>query len=1159
MKPIQEFLHELTNLDIALKVESISNDPSSEIRLLCNAPKGALTSTLRNELAQRKDEIITFLNQTTTGKTALQIQPVSRTETLPLSFTQQRLWFLDRLEEKSATYNEFVPLKIQGLLKADVLEESFQELIRRHEVLRTTFPVVNGMPVQAISSDVNFSLSIVDWRSQSSNELEAEVERIATIEAQRPFDLARGPLLRATLVQLTSVEHILLFTIHHIVSDGWSKTIALRELLALYEAFCHGKPSPLPPLSIQYADFAYWQQQWLNETLAGQLAYWKQQLAGLPPILDLPTDRPRPAVQSFRGTIMSFKISYSLSEQLQQLAQSVGVTPFITFLAAFQTLLYRYTNQEDISIGAPIANRNRQEIEPLIGFFANTLVLRTDLSGNPSFTDLLRRVRKVTLGAYTHQDLPFEKLVEALQPERNISHSPLFQVLFAFQNTQREKLKLPGLTWSWMEIPTTIARFDLSLYLEETENGFTGKLEYNTDLFDGETIARMAEHFQILLEGIVNNPHQQLSELPLLTQTEKNKLLVEWNNTYINYPKEQCLHQLFEQQVDKTPEAIAVIFEEAQLTYQQLNQRANQLAHHLIKLGVGADVLVGICVERSLEMLVGLLGILKAGGAYVPLDPDYPQERIAFMLEDAAVPVLLTQQKLVGTLPSHQGQVLCLDSNWNQIAQQSQENPHSQITSENLIYTIYTSGSTGKPKGAMNIHKALCNRLLWMQDTYQLTSGDRVVQKTPLSFDVSVWELFWPILVGASLVIARPRGHQDPSYLVKLIASQQITTIHFVPSMLQVFLEEPGLETCKSLQRVICSGEALPLGLQQRFFQRIDAQLHNLYGPTEAAIDVTSWACQSQSNLSTVPIGRPIANTQIYILDSNLQPVPIGVPGELHIGGINLARGYLNRPELTREKFILNPFSDNRDDRLYKTGDKVRYLADGTIEYIGRIDNQIKLRGFRIELGEIEAVLQGHTSVRETVVIVKEMEPGDQRLIAYLVGQGEMPTSNELRQAIKEILPEYMVPSAFVMLETMPLTPNGKIDRRALPDPDKFRQRTESDYVMPQTKTEQAIAGVWQELLHVEKIGINENFFDLGGHSLLLVKAQFRLQELFNIEIAIADLFKYPTIQALAQYLTEKPEGFSFEESHERVNDRTHRQTSIQKERVLRRQLRAKQ
>ena len=1117
MKSIQEFLHELTNLDIELRIESISDDPLSEVRLRCNAPKGILTSTLREELARRKDEIITFLNQSPKRKIAPPIQPVSRAEPLPLSFAQQRLWFLDRLEENSATYNDFGVLRIKGALNLEALEQSFREIIRRHEVLRTTFPTVNGIPVQKIAPNPNFELSIVNCYGLSSTEAEAEIQRRAIIEARRPFDLTQDPLLRAVVLQFNTLERALLLINHHMISDGWSRTILIRELTILYEAFCQGRPSPLEALNIQYADFACWQQQWLEQTLESQLAYWKQQLAGAPPLLELPTDRPRPAVQSFTGSSFNFELSDSLNQQLQQLSQSVGVTPFMTFLAAFQTLLYRYTEQEDISIGAPIANRNRHEIEPLMGFFANTLVLRTDLSGNPSFIDLLKRVRQVTLGAYTHQDLPFEKLVEALQPERNTSYSPLFQVLFVFQNIPTERFKLYDLTWSWIEMPTTVARFDLSLYLEESSRGLTGKFEYNTDLFDGETIARLAEHFQILLKGVINNPNQKLSELPLLTQTEKHQLLVEWNDTSVDYPQDKCIHQLFERQVEKTPEAVAVIFEREKLTYQQLNQRANQLAHHLIELGVGADVLVGICVERSLEMLVGLLGILKAGGAYVPLDPAYPQERLAFMLEDAAVPVLLTQQKLVETLPSYQAKVLCLDSNWNQIAQQSQENPGSQITSENLIYTIYTSGSTGKPKGAMNIHKALYNRLLWMQDTYQLTVEDRVLQKTPFSFDVSVWEFFWPLLVGAGLVMARPGGHQDPTYLVKLIASQKITTLHFVPSMLQIFLEEAGLETCQSIQRVICSGEALPLALEQRFFQRINAQLHNLYGPTEAAIDITSWPCQSHSNLSTVPIGRPIANTQIYILDSYLQPVPIGVPGELHIGGINLARGYLNRPELTREKFILNPLSDSPGERLYKTGDKARYLADGTIEYIGRIDNQIKLRGFRIELGEIEAVLQKQLAVREAVVVVTESQTGDKRLVAYLVPTEKTLTIAQLRQAISQELPDYMVPSAFVMLETMPLTPNGKIDRRALPDlREELPAQINRTFVPPRTPIEELLAGIWSQVLGIKKVGIHDNFFELGGHSLLATQVMSQIRDRLEVELPLRYLFETPTIAGLS-------------------------------------------
>ena len=794
----------------------------------------------------------------------------------------------------------------------------------------------------------------------------------------------------------------------------------------------------------------------------------------------------------------------------------------MTLLAGFQTLLWRYTAQEDIVVGSPIANRNRAEIEGLIGFFVNTLVLRTNLAGNPSFEELLKRVREVALGAYGHQDLPFELLVEQLKVERSLSHAPLFQVMFVLQNAPMSALELPSLTLTPLEGDSHTAKFDLTLQMTETESGLIGNLEYNTDLFEDSSIQRMAVHLQMLLKGIVANPQQRLSELPLLLESEQHQLLREWNNTKVEYPL-SCIHELFEDQVEKTPLSVAVVFEDQQLTYRELNKRANQLAHHLRSLGVKPEVLVGICVERSLDMVIGLLAILKAGGAYVPLDPNYPKERLAYMLEDSQTRVLLTQQYLLESLPSHQAQVVCIDSNWEQIASESTENPASKTKIDNLVYVIYTSGSTGKPKGAMNSHKGICNRLLWMQDSYQLTSADAVLQKTPFSFDVSVWEFFWTLITGARLVVAQPEGHRDPNYLVNLIRKQRVTTLHFVPSMMQAFLEAEGLEKCQSLVRIIASGEALPAQLQERFFSRLNAQLHNLYGPTEAAVDVTYWQCKKDnlSDQSIVPIGQPIANIQIHILDKYLKPVPMGVTGEVYIGGVGVARGYLNRPDLSAEKFIPNPFS-TQATRLYKTGDLARYLPSGDIEYIGRINNQVKVRGFRIELGEIEAVISQYPGVRETVVVVKEDLANSQRIVAYVVAQIEQTLAiSELRNFLELKLPNYMVPAAFVTLESLPLTPNGKVDRKALPIPDQVRPELEAVYLPPQTEVERTIANIWQEILCIEEIGIHDNFFELGGNSLLLIQVHSKLQKIYQ-QLSLVDIFQYPTINYLAKYLTQK-------------------------------------
>ncbi|MCL6753065.1 amino acid adenylation domain-containing protein [Nostoc sp. CCCryo 231-06] len=1053
------------------------------------------------------------------GVEATNIERIGRSPQLPLSFAQQRLWFLAQLKPDSPLYSTPGAVRLQGKLNVEALQQSFNEIISRHEALRTNFQTTQGQAIAVISEEKPLMFSIFDISELSSDQQKAEIKQQTAQEEQQPFDLSSDYLLRVKLLRINTQEHILILTMHHIVSDGWSIGVLVQELATLYQAFCNEQPSPLSELPIQYVDFAAWQRQWLQgEVLETQISYWRKHLENAPKVLELPTDHPRPPIQTFRGATYSFELSEELSVAVNKLSQQQGSTLFMTLLAAFQTLLWRYTEQEDIVVGSPIANRNRAEIEGLIGFFVNTLVLRTNLAGNPSFQELLKRVREVALGAYAHQDLPFELLVEQLQPQRDLSHTPLFQVMFVLQNAPISALEFPGLTLSRLESSSDSAKFDLTLFMTEIESGLVGSLEYNTDLFEENTICRMAGHLQILLEAIVANPQQRLSELGLLSESERHQLLVEWNNTEVEYLQKQCIHELFEAQVERTPDAVAVIFESEQLTYCELNTKANQLAHYLGSLGVKPEVLVGICVERSLSMIIGLLAILKAGGAYVPLDPSYPQERLAYMLEDSQPGVLLTQQYLLKSLPNHKAQVICIDGDWKQIANESTANPVSNITCDNLAYVIYTSGSTGKPKGAMNTHSGICNRLLWMQDIYQLTSADAVLQKTPFSFDVSVWEFFWTLMTGARLVVAQPEGHRDTKYLVNLILQQQITTLHFVPSMLQVFIEAEGLEKCQSLVRVIASGEALTAQLQKRFFNRLDTQLHNLYGPTEAAVDVTFWQCQKDSvtNQNTVSIGQPIANIHIYLLDKYLNPIPMGVTGEVYISGVGLGRGYLNRPDLTAEKFIPNPFS-KQTERLYKTGDKGRYLSNGEIEYIGRIDHQVKVRGFRIELGEIEAIISQYPVVRETVVIVSEESVNSKRLVAYVVPQNEQRLAiSEVRCFLESKLPNYMVPSAFVTLEALPLTPNGKIDRKALPVPD-LTQISSSNIVPPCTPIENLLAGIWAEVLGLDKVGINNNFFELGGHSLIATRVISQIRQVFQVELPLHYLFEKPTIAGLAK------------------------------------------
>ncbi|MGA9379449.1 MAG: amino acid adenylation domain-containing protein, partial [Phormidium sp.] len=1107
-----EFISQLRELGINLETDGKT--------LRCQAPEGALTPNLRQEIARRKTEIISLLKEAKQVKSAeiSSIKRVSRDGELPLSFAQQRLWFLDQLSPNSQSYNLLEALQLEGSLDLAALEKSLNQLIDRHEILRTTFPAINGKPIQLINPVVTLTLPIHNLQQLSEEEQTAQICQLAKSFAAETFDLASERLIQFILIQQSATKHILLLKMHHIIYDGWSLNIFFRELSQLYEAFIQKMQDPLTELPIQYADFAVWQRQWLTgEVLERQLNYWQEQLAGVHTTLELPADRPRPPIQSSKGKVESIHLDRDLTQRLKQLSQESETTLFMTLLAAFLVLMSRYSGQLDLLVGTPIANRNIPAIEPLIGFFANTLPLRGDLSGDPTFRDFLAQVRQTTLSAYTHQDLPFEMLVEKLHPERDLSRNPLVQVMFSLQNAPQAESRLSGLKIQSITLPIDFhVKFDLDVNFWENSDSLEGALSYNVDLFDAATISRLGQHLQNLLKAIVTNPQTKISQLPLLSQAERHQLLVEWNNTQTCDRQNKCIHQLFEEQVELVPDALAVIFEDQSLTYRELNNRANQLAHYLQQnYQIKPDSLIGICVKRSLEMVVGILAILKSGGAYLPIDPEYPAERLSFMLEDSQVPVLLTQQQLVESIPEHQANIICLDTDWSEISHWNQENPISEVQLENLAYVIYTSGSTGQPKGAMNTHKGICNRLIWMQEAYQLTTADVVLQKTPFSFDVSVWEFFWTLCNGSRLVIARPEGHRDREYLVNLIAQQQVTTLHFVPSMLQVFLESENLALCQSLRRVICSGEALSLDLQGKCFERLGCELHNLYGPTEAAIDVTYWQCQKDSQLTTVPLGRPIANTQIYILDQNLQPVPIGVPGELHIGGVGLAKGYLNRPELTAEKFIPHPFSNQPNSRLYKTGDLARYLPDGNIEYLGRIDHQVKIRGFRIELGEIEAVLSQHPQVQTSIVIARVDNPGEKRLIAYLVSDSEVtPTIPELRQYLKSKLPEYMVPSAFVFLETLPLTANGKVDRRALPKPES-RSGIENSLVIPRTPVEETLFTIWKQVLRVEQIGIHDNFFELGGDSILSIQIISRAK-LAGIELTVKQLFTNQTIAELA-------------------------------------------
>ena len=1110
-----------------------------------------IAKKLTNLSDKKRIALIELLTKEGIDPLKLPIAPAIReSNRFPLSWAQERMWFLDQLEGANATYNNSLALTMTGNINHDALRSAIAEIVRRHEVFRTRFELINGVPLQIVEPDINFEIEITDRQHLDHTQQQTDIEKYLQQEEAKPFNLNRGPLLRVNLVKLSATESMLLITMHHIISDGLSLGVFLKELSILYTTYSQGGLPSLPKLPIQYADFAVWQKQYLSgEVLETQLNYWKQSLANAPELLQLPTDRSRPTVQTYQGATYCWTIETELTEKLQNLSHENGTTLFMTMFAAFATLLYRYSGQSDILIGSPIANRNRSEIESLIGFFINTLVLRTAFVDNPSFEELLAQVKETTLKGYEHQDLPFEKVVEALQPQRSLSHSPLFQVMFNLMNTRMSKVELPGVNLSLIKPQNTSAKFDLTLSVSETESGLLNEWEYNTDLFDSSTIDRMAGHFQNLLSAIVENSAQKVSELPMLSTAENRQLLVEWNNTAVEYPQSQCIHKLFEQQVEKTPDAVAVVFEGEQLTYSQLNTKANQLAHYLQNLGVKPETLVGICVERSVEMVIGLLGILKAGAAYVPLDPSYPQQRIELILSDSQASILLTQKHLVATLPESQARVLCLDSE-EIFTNQSSENLVSNVNDENLAYVIYTSGSTGKPKGVQIPHRNVVNFLLSMQQQPGITEEDVLLAVTTISFDIAGLEIYLPLITGAKVVLASRAVTTDGIELAKQISLSNVTVMQGTPATWQLLLAS-GWQGNQNL-KILCGGEALPTDLARQLLN-CGHSVWNLYGPTETTI----WSTASQVEVSqlekaSIPIGRPIANTQLYILDGNDQPVPIGVSGELHIGGAGLARGYLNRPELTAEKFItiplpsplergrlekIPPLERGKPDKipplergvrgdslsLYKTGDLARYLPDGNIEYLGRIDNQVKLRGFRIELGEIESVLSSHLQVQQTVVICREDIPGNKQLVAYLVTSEPELNSSELRLYLQSKLPEYMLPSAFVLLETLPLTPNGKIDRKALPAPDINLTRSH-EYVPPQTETEKQIATVLQEVLQLEKVSIYDNFFELGANSLILVKVNSKLREILSIELPLLDMFTYPNIKALSQHIIKKNE-----------------------------------
>ena len=1073
------------------------------------------------------------------------ILPVPRDRQLPLSFAQQRLWFLDQLAPGNSFYNVPVAARLQGALNVDALKQAFATIIQRHEALRTTFQSMDGQPVQVIAPTLPWTLQVEDLRTHPVAAREDAARQLATAEAQRPFGLAHGPLFRVTLLQLDEADHVLLFTMHHIISDLQSRTVLTREFVTLYTAFSEGRTSPLPEPTVQYADYAYWQRQWLTgDAYDAQLTYWREQLADSAQVLDLPTDRPRPAVQTYNGADEAITLSKELTDALTNLSRQEGVSLYMTLLAAFQTLLHRYTGQDDINVGTPISGRTSAETEGMIGFFLNTLVMRAQLGDNPTFRALLKQVRTTTLGAYAHQEMPFEQLVEALQPTRDMSHAPLFQVSFSTIAAPDETVELPGLTIRPFMGESNTAKFDMAWLMVEDADGLVAHVEYNTDLFDATTIQRMLRHFTRLLADLVANPEQPIGNLALLTDTESAQLLGTWRGELTEIPPSlPAIHEQIAEQAAHTPDAVALIQGDDTLTYAELNQRANQLAHYLQALGIQPETLVGVCVMRAPEMVVALLGILKAGGACLPLDPNAPQERLGFMLADADAPVLLTQERLLGQLPEYGGQIISLDSDWPTIADENSAEPTSAVAGDNLAYMIYTSGSTGQPKGVGIEHRSIADHCQRMCQRFGLTAEDRVLQFTSFSFDASLEQIFNALLAGAKLVLPDAPFWTTTEFHQKIVDYKltliNIPTVYWSQLVQEWHAADRDLIADTQLRLAIVSGEEMPAE-SVRLWQQLPTEqitLLNAYGPTETTITATTFeVTPDYVPQHRMPIGRPTPGKTVYILDQHGNPTPVGVPGELCIGGIHVARGYHKRPELTEARFIADPFSQQAGTRLYRTGDLVRFLPEnglqgGCIEFLGRIDNQVKVRGFRIELGEIETVLVQHPTVREAAVTVRQDNTQDdkpngqvnvKRLVAYLVtDQTAAPSVSDLRAFIKKTLPDYMTPAAFVFLDELPLLPNGKVNRRVLPAPEKVRPDLASAYVAPRDETEQTLADIAATLLDVARIGVNDSFFELGGHSLLATQFMARVRDAFNVDLPLRVLFEQPSVAEIAIAISE--------------------------------------
>ena len=1041
----------------------------------------------------------------------------------PLSFSQQRLWFLDKLQPECAAYNIPAVVRLTGKIAYDSFRKGLDAVVERHEALRTVFVEKDDTPWQEVKPPTPAEFHIVDLRQMDEASRREEMDRIIFEEVRRTFDLSRDLMIGATLLKLGEEEHVLVLVSHHIASDEWSLRILFQEWAAYYRAFEEGGEADLQDLPIQYREFAQWQREWMQgEVYQEQLSYWREHLKGPLPVLQLPADFPRPAAQTYNGALHGRMIPKELIDSVKQFSREERATLFMTLLAAFKVLLNKYTGQEEIIVGCPIAGRNRLETEPLIGFFVNTLALRSSLAGNPTFRELLRRVRESTLGAYANQDMPFEKLVEELHPERSSTHTPFVQAVFSLNNEFVEPEVFPGIKSEEIEVDTGTSKFDITVIAKDSERGLNVVIEYNTDLFSRERIDRMLHHFETLLREITTRKEARISELEILAEREREMILRGWNETATDYPRGKTIHQLFEAQVARQPEAVAAQFGSETLSYRELNARANQLAHRLQRMRVGPGTLVGVYMERSAEMIVAFLAILKAGGAYVPLDLSYPKERLAFMIEDTRMGVILSESAQAGDLPKNGAEVLCLDRDRGAISDEPRQLAPSQAAADSIAYVIYTSGSTGMPKGVVVPHRGV-TRLVLNTDYIRLNETDRVAQASNASFDAATFEIWGALLNGARLVGINRDVSLSPAEFAETLRREKITSLFLTTALFnQIAREAPG--AFGTLRHVLFGGEAVdPKWVRAVLEYQPPNRLLHVYGPTENTT-FSTWHLVEDvpEDGRTIPIGKPISNTVLYILDPNGNPVPAGVAGEIYVGGDGLALGYWNRPEQTAEKFVENRFAGDGPSRLYRTGDLARFDDDGNVEFIGRVDHQVKIRGFRIELGEIESLLARHPGVSNAVVMAREDVPGDRRLVAYLVSKGTAPSRAELQAHLREQLPEYMVPAVFVFMNQFPHTPNGKVDRKALPQPDQNRPELNKSFIAPRDSVEQQLAKVWEKVLGVQPIGVADNFFDLGGHSLLAVRLFSQIEKAFNKKLPLATLFRAPTIEEIANVLREK-------------------------------------